>query len=264
MQRQASGVSVLALLAFVCAAFGAGRAGLLTAGRVAERYDGDTVTVEADGERHRCRLLGIDAPELSHARLWTEMDRVSKHATFDARRELHEARNVFRKWAAVMEGHAAKARDALSGLVGGKEILLEYDGQLPPQDRYGRLLVYISAGDMDVNAEMLRLDLAVAETRFPCDRIDECVKIWRAAQASRAGMWAKPQDESAVHPPKIPQPPRQKRIRWSCWAAGTPTGTTAFLQMGEEHRREEQGGVPFRARGPISGVQGLPDMHALR
>ena len=44
--------------------------------------DGDTIAIGSDGVRHKCRLLGIDAPEISYAPLWTEMDKVSKCALF--------------------------------------------------------------------------------------------------------------------------------------------------------------------------------------
>ena len=30
----------------------------------------------------------------------------------------------------------------------------------------------------------------VADTRFSCDGLDECVKLWRAAQAAHVGLWA--------------------------------------------------------------------------
>lgn len=164
-------------------------------GKVVKVYDGDTITIESDGARHRCRLLGIDTPELSNARLWTEMDKVSKYSSLQARRELHAAREAFRKWAKVMEARAREARSALSGMVDGRTVRLAYDSRQPRRDRYGRLLVYVASGDLDVNAEMLRRGLAVADTRFSCDRLEEYVKLWRAAQAARVGLWAQPQDD---------------------------------------------------------------------
>ena len=189
MQRRTVSLVVLAMLISVCAAVGADQQRLPAAGTVVDVYDGDTITVAVGGKKHKCRLLGIDAPELSYARLWTEMDKVSKYATLGARRELHEARDVYRKWTKVVEVHGKRARDALSGLVKGKAVRLQYDGHEPPKDKYDRLLVYVSVGETDVNAELIRRGLVVADTRFSCDRLANYVKLWRAAQARRVGMW---------------------------------------------------------------------------
>ena len=179
-------------------------AGEPVTGHVVKVYDGDTITVESNGARHNCRLLGIDAPETSYGRLWTEMDRVSKYAPPEARRELHAAREVFRKWAKVMEAHAREARSALAGMVEGRRVRLAYDPKQTRIDRYGRLLVYVTVDGLDVNAEMLRRGLAVADTRFPCDRLRDFVKLWRAAQAARAGLWAQPGE-----PPQPDEKPRK-------------------------------------------------------
>ena len=189
MKQRGMRLAVLGLLAGVCTVVGAGQHKLPTAGAVVNVYDGDTITVDVGGEKHKCRLLGIDAPELSYARLWTEMDKVSKYATLEARRELHDARNVYRKWAKVMEAHGARARDVLAEMVKGKGVRLQYDGHEPSKDQYGRLLVYVSVGETDVNAELIRRGLVVADTRFSCDRLGDYVKLWRAAQAGHVGMW---------------------------------------------------------------------------
>ncbi len=176
------------LIALGCAPAAAG--GVPAAARVTKVSDGDTITVESSRVRHRCRLLGIDAPVLSYARLWTEMDKVTKYAPPEAQRELREARKAFRRWAEVMEAHAREARRVLAEMLADKNVRLAYDSRQPRRDRYGRLLVYVSVGDLDANAEMLRRGLAVADTRFRCDRLDEYVEHQRAAQASRVGIWA--------------------------------------------------------------------------
>jgi len=36
---------------------------------------------------------------------------------------------------------------------------------------------------------MIRQGWAVAEARYPCDRTDQYVKLWRQAQAAKAGLW---------------------------------------------------------------------------
>ena len=159
-------------------------------GRVVKVYDGDTVAIELGGRQFKCRLIGIDAPEMSYSRLWEEMDKVSKYAPVASRKELSAAKQAFRKWTDVMEAQAGRARDELGRIVNGKSVRLAYDSKEPERDRYGRLLVYVSVDGADVNAEMIRRGLAVADTRFGCDRLDEYVKLQQAAQAAHVGLWA--------------------------------------------------------------------------
>ena len=187
--RRASAAMLAAcLLAASCVPVAAGEP---TSGTVVKVHDGDTITVELDGARHRCRLLGIDAPEISYGRLRSEMEKVVKYAPAEALPELEAARRTFEKWAAVMEARAREARDALAATVDGRTVRLAYDSKQPRRDRYGRLLVYVTVGDLDLNAEMLRRGLAVAATRFPCDRLGEYVGLWRAAQTAGVGLWAR-------------------------------------------------------------------------
>jgi len=177
--RRASAAMLAAcLLAASCVPAAAGEP---TLGTVVKVYDGDTITVESDGARHKCRLLGIDAPEISYGRLRSEMTKVMKYAPAEAQQELEAARRTFEKWAAAMEARACEARDALAAMVDGDTVRLAYDSKQPRRDRYGRLLVYVAADDLDVNAEMLRRGLAVADTRFPCTRLEEYAKLRRKA-----------------------------------------------------------------------------------
>ena len=81
--------------------------------------DGDTLDVES-GER--VRLVQIDAPELGQGECYAR----------EARREL--------------ERLAAP----------GAPIELERDARLDDQDRFGRLLRYVHAGDVNVNVELVR------------------------------------------------------------------------------------------------------------
>jgi len=159
-------------------------------GTVTDVYDGDTVAIESAGKQFRCRLLGIDAPEMSYAGLSEEMDKVWKYASEEGRRELAASKQAFEKWAGVMEAQAMRARDELDGMANGKGVRLAYDTKEPLKDRYGRLLVYVTMDGTDVNAEMIRRGLAVADTRFRCDRLDDYVKLQRDAQAAQVGLWA--------------------------------------------------------------------------
>lgn len=84
---------------------------LPTLGVVTDVYDGDTITVESSGEEYSCRLLGLDTPELSFGRLWSEIDKVEKFLPPDGRREVKQAEAILRKWAGRVEGYGEQARD---------------------------------------------------------------------------------------------------------------------------------------------------------
>jgi len=69
--RRASAAMLAAcFLAASCVPVAAGEP---VSGIVAKVYDGDTITVESAGARHKCRRLGIDTPESSSGRLRSEM-----------------------------------------------------------------------------------------------------------------------------------------------------------------------------------------------
>ena len=204
-RRASAAVLAACLLAASCVPVAAGEP---TSGTVVKVYDGDTITIESDGARHKCRLLGIDAPEISYGRLRSEMEKVVKYAPAEARQELEAARRTFEKWAITMEARAREARDALAAMVNGRTVRLAYDSEQPRRDRYGRLLVYVAADELDVNAEMVRRGLAVADTRFPCARLEEYDELGRRAQAARLGLWARV-EKSAGAKDSTPEPGAQ-------------------------------------------------------
>ncbi len=158
-------------------------------------HDGDTITVELGGRRERCRLLGIDAPELCYARVLAGLDKIVKYESPEERREIEAAIAVISRHAERIEVRAIGSRDSLAGLVmkrSGRTVRLTHDSRQSHTDRYGRLLVYVDLGGVDVNAEMVRRGLAVADERFPCDRLEDYVRHQRTAEASRVGLWAAP------------------------------------------------------------------------
>jgi len=98
----------------------------------------------------------------------------------------------------------------------GKTVEFQYDTRQPKKDQYGRLLVYITVDGTDVNAEILKQGLAVADTRFITDRLEDYVKLWRTAQRERAGIWsAIPRSESAEQAPE----PRATVQQVELWAS---------------------------------------------
>lgn len=159
-------------------------------GTVTGVYDGDTITIESGGETYKCRLLGLDAPEISFARLWSEIDKVEKFLPPDGRREVKQAEAILRKWAERVEGYGGEARDTARQLLQGKAVRLSYDSHEPIRDQYGRLLVYVEVEGTDASAALISGGLAVADTRFSCDRLEQYVKLWRAAQHERRGIWS--------------------------------------------------------------------------
>lgn len=162
MRRLSIGWRV-ALLLLLAPLVAAAELRLATVTRVS---DGDTLWVRMDdgGARRKLRLIGIDAPELCQA-------------------------------------HGAEARDALAGLVLGRQIAIEsrYD------DDYGRALAHVTQDGRDV-ARWLVAQGHAWSPGFRWHR-GRYAGEQREAQAARAGLWAQqdppmpPRDFRASHGP---------------------------------------------------------------
>lgn len=128
--------------------------------RVVDVVDGDTVQVEMEGQIYPVRYIGIDCPEFG-------------------------------------EHGYEQARQANRQLVQGRTVRLVKD--VSDTDQYGRLLRYVYAGDIFVNAEMLRRGLATALT-YPPDVAysDLFIRLEREARAAGRGLWAAPTATSGV------------------------------------------------------------------
>jgi micrococcal nuclease len=128
---------------------------------VVEVIDGDTITVEIDGDVERVRLIGIDTPETKHPRK-------------------------------PIECYGPEASDFTASLLPiGTAILLERD--LVGRDDYGRLLGYVHLPESDVfvNREIIRRGYAQPMTIEPNstyagDFADDA----RAAERENLGIWA--------------------------------------------------------------------------
>src|SRR5437870_6170504 len=130
--------------------------------------DGDTIDVTGIG---RVRLLGIDAPEISHG--------LDTAAPF-----------------------GREARERLTGLVLHRWIRLEMEG--PALDAYNRRLAYAMIEDgRCVNAIMVREGLARVSARLPLSRLEELKRAEADAQAFRRGIWG--------GTPQIPMPSYTRR-----------------------------------------------------
>ncbi len=137
----------------------------LAAQRVERVVDGDTVILKRGGHLVSCRLIGIDAPELS---------RSGKPA----------------------DPFGPEARDFLRGWVEGKAVRVDYerngpDGR-PERDRYGRLLVYLLAdeGRQSINVALVERGIARYYGRFPTRYRAHLKLAQDDARARGLGLWA--------------------------------------------------------------------------
>jgi micrococcal nuclease len=119
--------------------------------------DGDTIEVEMDGRRHTVRYIGIDTPEVA-----------------DPRRPV------------MCYGEEASRRNRQ--LVEGRTVLLEKD--VSETDRYGRLLRYVWADGVFVNAALVREGYARVYTVPPDVRYAELFRrLEREAREQGRGLW---------------------------------------------------------------------------
>jgi micrococcal nuclease len=124
-------------------------------GRVVGVHDGDTITVLTPAKVPvKVSLQGIDAPE-------------SK------------------------QPFGAKAKEALSGLVFGKDVIVMNKGT----DRYKRTLGRVYCGQQDVNELMVGRGFAWRYVQYSNDR--KLIEAERYAREHRRGLWA---DEEPVPP----------------------------------------------------------------
>lgn len=124
--------------------------------RVERVVDGDTIQVRIDGRSERVRYIGVDTPEST-----TRTECFGKAAA------------------------AANHR-----LVGGREVRLAFGAE--PRDRYGRLLAYVYAGSVFVNAELIRLGYGTPLEIAPnVEHASELRRLASAARRGRVGLWSR-------------------------------------------------------------------------
>jgi micrococcal nuclease len=150
-----TGVLVGALVLFLLTPIMAAQAGPLKVSRVT---DGDTIKVTDGRVEKIIRLIGIDAPEISHKK--------------------REASQPF--------GQAATKY--LAGLVLNKTVEIKEYGL----DRYGRTLGVVFLDGKSVNLEMIKAGYAEVYRGNPAAGFDSG-PYWKAeeeARAAKKGMWA--------------------------------------------------------------------------
>jgi len=122
--------------------------------------DGDTIRVRLGEGVEVVRYIGADTPETVHP--------------------IQE-----------VEPYGRAASEANRALVEGKVVRLYFD--VERRDRYGRLLAYVCAGEVFVNAELLRQGFAQLLTVPPNVRfVDLFVRLQREAREAGRGLWREP------------------------------------------------------------------------
>jgi micrococcal nuclease len=140
--------------------------------RVIAVNDGDTVTIKMASKEHRCRLIGIDAPEMEQ------------------------------------EPWGERAREHLRKIVKDAQWRVFVETDIVKRDKYERLLVYLWTEDgMMINERMILEGNAVLFTVQPNSKYaDRFSKAQRVAREKRLGIWAsdglkeRPLDYRKKHP----------------------------------------------------------------
>ena len=128
-------------------------------GRVVRVVDGDTIKVRLDdGRTERVRYIGVDTPESV-------------------------------KPDTPVQCFAERASEFNAKLVEGKTVRLDQD--VDARDRYGRLLAYVHAGGVFVNAELVRRGYARPLTVPPNVRYaDRFARLASQARERGTGLWS--------------------------------------------------------------------------
>jgi len=136
---------------------GGGRGGAPVVVEVTRVVDGDTVEVSLGGETEDVRYIGVDTPE--SVAPGQPVECFGKTASrFNAR------------------------------LVDGERVRLVFGDER--RDRYGRLLAYVYAGPLFVNAELVRQGYARTLTIEPnTDRAELFARLEQAAGDAGRGLW---------------------------------------------------------------------------
>lgn len=140
--------------------------------RVDSVYDGDTLRVfTPQGESVQVRVLGIDAPEMQAPRPPEDLGRTDAPSPGP-------------------ECGAVDAREAARAVLLGKSVELEEDPAQPGQDRYGRLLRYVTVDGQDLAHMLLYGGFVWVYTYYPVSRTPMYEVYQEDAREAERGGWA--------------------------------------------------------------------------
>lgn len=127
--------------------------------KVTDFADGDTISVDMNGQTERIRFIGVDTPE-----------------TNDPRK--------------AVQCFGQAASDFTKQLISNQPVRLESDPLSTNRDRYDRLLryVYLPDGRL-VQAEIIRHGFGFAYVSFPFGKLDEFKQLQMDAQQQQRGLW---------------------------------------------------------------------------
>lgn len=127
---------------------------------VVDFSDGDTITVNMNGQKETIRMIGVDTPETHHPDL-------------------------------PVQCFGPEASMFTKQLIGSQNVRLEADPTNQNRDRYNRLLryVYLPDGRL-IQAEIIKSGHGLAYTSFPFTKKDEFVTYENQAKAETKGLWA--------------------------------------------------------------------------
>lgn len=127
--------------------------------KVTRFSDGDTITVDMNGQQETIRMIGVDTPETHHPDLPVQC-----------------------------YGPAASAYT--KNLIGTQKVRLEADPTNQNRDRYNRLLryVYLPDGRL-VQAELIKNGYGFSYTQFPFTKTAEFEALEDDAEANKRGLW---------------------------------------------------------------------------
>lgn len=128
--------------------------------QVIKVVDGDTITIDKDGERVSVRLIGVDTPE-----------------TVDPRRPV--------------ECFGQAATDEVRRIIGNKAVRLTTDTSQGERDTYGRLLAYVYADDIFINQHLIAEGFGHEYTYIRSYAYQDAFRAAeREAEEERRGLWA--------------------------------------------------------------------------
>jgi micrococcal nuclease len=127
--------------------------------KVVNVSDGDTITVNMDGNDEKIRFIGVDTPETI-------------------------------KPNSPQECYGKEASEYLKNLLSGQEVKLEADPINQNRDRYNRLLRYVYFNDQLVNQQIIEQGYGFAYLSFPFSKAEEFRQAQVTARQAGKGVWS--------------------------------------------------------------------------
>jgi len=122
--------------------------------------DGDTLTIDINGNKEQIRLIGVDTPETRDPRV-------------------------------PVQCYGKAASEFTKDLISTNLVRLESDPTNSDRDRYNRLLRYVYLPDNKlVNAEIIKAGYGFAYTLFPFQKLEEFRAYESQARQNNLGLWS--------------------------------------------------------------------------